>query len=63
MLKKILLNLAALFCGLIMFAIFPNQKLLNVGLAPEWVGLLKVLSTIGVVWVFMVCFQKRPEGK
>lgn len=56
--RKIGRHVLALVAFLLVWGLFPHSLLLGWGLDPAWIGLLKLLVAIGVVWLI-----ERPSGK
>lgn len=58
--KTIVRHVMAIMAFLLIWAVFPNQWLLGLGLDAAWVGLLKILAAIGAAW--LVVGRGQPHG-
>lgn len=61
--RAVIRNVMGILAFLLVFAIFPNQWLLGLGLDAMWVGLAQIVSAILAAWWVVGFRQKVNESK
>ncbi|MGY0200385.1 hypothetical protein [Leptothrix sp. BB-3] len=61
--RTVIRNVMGVLAFLLVFAIFPNQWLLGLGVDAMWVGLAKIISAVLAAWWVVGFRRKVNESK
>mgnify|MGYP001198629750 CR=1 FL=1 len=61
--RSVIRNVVGVVAFFLVWAIFPNQWLLDLGVDAMWVGLAKIISAILAAWWVLGFRQKVNESK